>query len=104
MMTKFQAFTLALSSVATAVAAQIGWDPPPPSENVKVTLVQVMELPSSNVVTYASTNLSVTIAGGLASRAFRAAHSNDFGLGEWTKWHAVPAGVTNLKAIVSLVP
>lgn len=98
---------IAIVSAAVAMAAksaQLGWDPPPPGDAVKVTLLQVMDLPSSNVVTYASTNLTVTIPGGIAGRMFRAAHSNDFGLGEWTKWHAVPAGVTNLKAIVALVP
>ncbi len=87
-----------------AVAVDLTWNPPPPGDQVKATVVQVMELPSSNVFTFSASGQVISIPGGTEDRVFRAAHSNDFGIGPWTSWQAAPKGLSGFKLLVPLAP
>jgi hypothetical protein len=95
--------TLAIVATALGVAAvttlavDLTWNPPPASDQVQRTFVQVMDLPSSNVTTFSTTNPVITVPGGVSDRRFRLAHSNVFGLSEWTPWVATPAEVAGIK-------
>lgn len=88
----------------TAMAVDLTWNPPPPADQVKMTVVQVMDIPSSNITTFSTTNAVITIPGGTDARVFRAAWSNDFGLGGWSTWQAPPHGLSGLKLLVPLSP
>lgn len=98
---------LAFIGVAVAVAAaavEVSWDPPKSTDGVRSTVLQVMEVGSSNVTTFATSATSIVIPGNASGRLFRIAHSNDVGLGDWTPWSAPPGAATGLKVIVPLVP
>lgn len=94
----------ALLGAASAIGVELAWDPPQANDQVQRTVIQVMDLATSNVVTHSSTGLSLVIPGVASGRVFRAAHSNAFGLSEWTPWRNVPGVVGGFRLVIPLEP
>ncbi len=97
------AFAIGVLAVASA-AVELTWNPPRPADKVQATFLQVMDLPSSNITTFATNGPSIVIPGTASNRLFRVAHSNEVGLANWTAWVSVPEQASGIKVIVPLVP
>lgn len=98
------AFFVTMVAALAAAAVELTWNPPPPAEQVQATFLQVMDLPSSNITTFSTTNPTIVIPGGTANRRFRVAHSNEVGLANWTLWVSTPSEASGIKVIIPLTP